>query len=135
MHKIMLSIALLVGLGASAHAQDAERFRLEKTEQGYIRMDMQSGAMSLCSETDAQLVCRPAADASAPLPADNALQMRVDRLEKRVAELEAARVSAATAPSEQEFNKGLDRMESFFRRFMGIVREFDTEPKTEPNRT
>lgn len=135
MHKLTLSLVLLGGLGVSAQAQDAEQFRLEKTEHGYVRMDMKTGAMSLCSERDAQLVCSPAADESA-VPADDAtLQERVEKLEKRVAELEGARVSAAEVPSEEEFDQGLDRMESFFRRFMGIVREFETGPKTQPDRT
>jgi hypothetical protein len=135
MHKLTLSLVLLGGLAATAQAQESEHFRLEKTEHGYVRMDMKTGAMSLCSEKDAQLVCRPAADESAVPANDTSVQKRVEKLEKRVAELEGARVSAAEVPSEEEFDQGLDRMESFFRRFMGIVREFETEPKTQPDRT
>ena len=135
MQKILLSLVLLAGLHASAHAQDAERYRLEKTENGYVRMDTQTGSMSLCSEKDGQLICRLAADESAARAGDETLEQRIAKLEKRIAALEAARPSAAAVPSEQEFDQGLDRMESFFRRFMGIVREFEADPATQPDRT
>lgn len=136
MPKIIISLVFLAVLGATAHAQDAERYRLEKTEHGYIRMDTQTGAMSICTEKDAQLICRLAADESAARDAQaELLHARVDQLEKRVAKLEAAPRTSEAVPSEKEFDQGLDRMESFFRRFMGIVRDLETEPKAQPDRT
>ncbi|MBS9719279.1 hypothetical protein JYU29_01095 [Tianweitania sp. BSSL-BM11] len=135
MHKTCLSAALLLGLGATAHAQETERFQMQKTDGGYIRMNTQTGAMSICEERDAQLICRTAVDETAVKtePAVS-LQARIDRLEARVATLEREQRST-DAVADEEFDKGLDRMERFFRGFMGIVREFDTGSKVEPDRT
>ncbi|WP_312795208.1 hypothetical protein [Tianweitania sp.] len=135
MHKTCLSFALLLGLGATAQAQDAENFRLEKTEQGYVRLNTQTGAMSICEERDAQLVCRIAADeAVAGTDQADSLQARIDRLEARIAVLERQQKGANVA-ADEEFDKGLDRMERFFRGFMGIVKEFESDSKTQPDRT
>jgi hypothetical protein len=135
MHKICLSFALLTGLGATAHAQDAEHYRLEKTEHGYVRLDTQTGAMSICEERDAQLVCRSATDEKvATADQSDGLAARIDRLEARIALLER-QPKGNDAAADEEFDKGLDRMERFFRGFMGIVREFESDPKTQPDRT
>ena len=135
MHKTCLSLALLLGLGAAAQAQDAEHYQLEKTERGYVRMNTQTGAMSICEERDAQLICRAAADETAAnTDQTDGMQARIDRLEARIATLERQQKSA-DAVADEEFDKGLDRMERFFRGFMGIVREFEAEPKTQTDRT
>ena len=57
-------LALMPLVAVPAHANDAERYRLEKSANGYVRMDTQTGAMSICEEKEGQLVCRVAADDS-----------------------------------------------------------------------
>ena len=58
--------AALAGLAAlPAAAEEAERYRLERTEDGYVRLDTATGAMTLCREADGRLVCAPAAQESA----------------------------------------------------------------------
>ncbi|GHD15235.1 hypothetical protein ACFOEZ_16535 [Tianweitania populi] len=135
MHKTSLSFALLLGLGATAQAQGSETFRLEKTEHGYVRLNTQTGAMSICEERDTQLVCRMAADeAAAGTDQADGLHARIDRLEARIATLERQQKSTDVA-ADEEFDKGLHRMERFLRGFMGIVREFESDPKSQPDRT
>lgn len=136
MHRPILSLTLVVVFSSGAQAQPTERFQLEKTDSGYVRMDVQTGEMSICEERNRQLVCRSSADERAAVNDEaDRLQGRLDRLEERLAKLEAEKQTAAEMPSEKEFDQELDRMESVFRRFMGIFREFEGKPETLPDRT
>lgn len=127
--------ALLAGLTATtASAEDSGRFRLEKTADGYIRMDTQTGAMSRCREQGEQLVCRMAADERGAFQDEiDRLQTSIDTLEQRVVKLEnslSARLESKL-PTEEEFDKTMGYMERFFRSFMGIVRDLNKdEPDT-----
>lgn len=114
-------------------AEDAERYRMERTEDGFVRMDMATGQMSICRERGVELVCRAAVDEREAYHREiGDLEERVDRLEQRVAELEGAGLHSMV-PSEEDFEQTLNQMERFFRRFFGMVREFDQEPA--PDRT
>ena len=141
------SIALLCSsvLAASvslAAAQETERYQLERTQDGYVRLDTATGRVTLCQERDGQLVCRMAVEDRAAYDREfDALQDRIEALERRVAVLESGR-PAAQLPDEQEFEQTLGYMERFFRRFMGIVKDFErdfggtsTEPERVPDRT
>jgi len=115
---------------ASAQAEDAGRYRLEKSADGYIRMDTQTGAMSKCQEQNGQLVCRMAADERTAFQDQvDDLQESVKTLDARVARLEnslSARVESKL-PSEEEFNRTIDYMERFVRGFMGIVKDMNKD--------
>lgn len=120
-----LAVSALIAAPASA---DSGRYVMEKTGEGYVRMDTATGEMSICTEKSGQLVCKLAADERA------AFQDALDRLEDRVARLEERVDRTLAYPSEQEFEQGLDNMEKFFRRFLGIVEEYDKNrlPPAEP---
>jgi hypothetical protein len=137
---LVAATAVLAALTASqALAETKGRYVLEKSATGYVRMDTQTGAISTCADQSGELVCRMAADDRAAYEAD------IAELEKRIAALEAkGGMPAAENPpaSEEEFNTAMDRMEGFFRRFMGIVKEFQGEfggapaqPEIQPDRT
>ncbi|TCD16553.1 hypothetical protein [Oricola cellulosilytica] len=108
--------------GAQAASAQNGRYVMEKTENGYVRMDTATGEMSICAEKSGQIVCKLAADERA------AFQDELQRLEERVARLET-RLEGGLAdrvlPSDEELDRGLDNMEKFFRRFLGIVEEFE----------
>ena len=137
MHKIIASLAVLAAFSATAHAQDTERFQLQKTDNGYVRMDTLSGAIAICQQNESELVCRAARDGEPIEKADDtaALNKRIRDLEARVTKLETQNLDKPAVPTEQEFDQGLDRMESAFRRFLGIVREFEGPQEPQPNRT
>jgi hypothetical protein len=100
------------------------RYVMEKTENGYVRMDTATGEMSICAEKNAQIICKLAADERA------AFQDVLDRLEARVARLEERLDSGLVErvlPSDEELDRSLDNMEKFFRRFLGIVEELDKD--------
>lgn len=133
-------------LAGSAGAQDSERYRLEKTPEGYVRMDTRTGELWMCRERRDELVCRRAADAleeDGPAATD-ALRARITALEARVETLERAlgEERSSGLPSEEEFEQTMGLMERFFRRFMDIVEGLEKdEPQpqdsapVDPNRT
>jgi len=104
---------------------------MERTEDGFVRMDTATGQMSVCQEQSAQLVCRTATDDRI------AYEDRIDDLERRVEALESARGTAQQAlPTEQEFEQSLGYMRRFFQNFFDIVKEWENDlQEPQPNRT
>ncbi|WP_377276860.1 hypothetical protein [Rhizobium sp. R86522] len=123
--KTLLTLAAL-SLGVPvAMAQDAatDRYTLEKSESGFVRLERQTGAVTLCTEADGTLTCRMAADERAAYDADLArLEKRIEALEKRVAEGTAAK--SGELPSDAEIDRSIGIMERFMRTFFGLVQEF-----------
>jgi len=126
----LAGLCALPFLAAGAFGQDEERYRLERTEEGYVRMDTQTGAMTLCREQAGELVCRPASESGdADASEIDALRERVAALEERIQALEG---EAGDVPLEQEFEQSLNLMERFFRRFVDIVRGLEQEQEQTP---
>ncbi len=122
MKNITLSlVAILIPLAASAAEPDQSRFQLERSGDHFVRLDRQTGAMSLCEEKDGALVCRMAADERA------AYESELDRLSDRVTALENKSVVNKALPSDAEIDRSIGIMERWMRSFMGIVKEFQSE--------
>ncbi|CDN51142.1 hypothetical protein [Neorhizobium galegae] len=134
----LTTCALLLPLAASAQQPQTNRFQLQRTETGIVRLDTDTGAMTLCRDENGTLACRMQPDERA------AYEQELDRLAKRVTALEE-RLSnippdalPKALPSDAEVDRSLSIMEKFMRRFMAIVGEFATEKepdKPQPNRT
>ena len=139
--KTILSLAALTLLAPAAVAQEhnTERYTLERSETGFVRLDRQTGAVALCIESNDTLTCRMAADERAAYDADLArLEKRLDALERRIAGSTAAR--SGDLPSDAEIDRSIGIMERFMRAFFNLVHEFQgdeqgSEPGTIPNRT
>jgi flagellar motility protein MotE (MotC chaperone) len=128
--SLVVSVALALFATAGTHAQDAERYRLEKSADGFVRMDTQTGAMSTCTQKDGQLVCRMAADERSAFQDEiDRLQGEVKALDQRVAKLEnsLSQRLESSLPSEEDFNRTMSYMERFLRSFMGIVRDMSKD--------
>lgn len=141
---VLMFVPLIVGLGAmQASAAEGQRYQMEKTDKGYVRMDTQTGEMSICEERSGQLVCKLAADERTALQDEiGRLQSEVKAIEDRVVKLEGSlsQKLESTLPTEEEFEKTMGYMERFFRSFMGIVKDFEKEdkahqPEPVPNKT
>ena len=131
MQRAIASAIMFCMLAFPARAEDTARYSLEKTADGYVRMDKQSGEMSVCKEDAGQLVCRLAADERNAYDAASAgLAKRVEALEQKVAALEGPAAKSLNAlPSDEEFDKTLSMMERFLRRFMDVVKDLEgSEP-------
>lgn len=135
MKAIAIALAgFLIPLAAGAAEQDTARFQLERSGDQFVRLDRQTGAMSLCEQKDGTLVCRMAADERA------AYEAELDRLAERVTALEktvADGGSRTGLPSDAEVDRSIGIMERMMRSFMGMVREFQAEEdsKTLPQKT
>ncbi len=129
MRRLIL-FATLAFAAAPAAAEDEGRFRLEKTPDGYVRMDTQTGEMSLCEMRGGQLVCKLAADERSALRDEiDRLTARLAGIEDRLAKIENSPIlkPESLLPTEEEFQRSLGLMEQFFRKFLGIVKEMDEE--------
>lgn len=129
MRRVLFLVPAFLGFAVlSASAEEPGRYTLEKTATGYVRMDRQTGEMSICEERGGQLVCKLAADERA------AFQDEIDRMQEKLAGLEQ-RLGAVEQnpilnpqnllPTDEQFEKSLSYMERFFRRFMDIVKDMD----------
>ena len=117
-------VTFLVAFAATAaHAQDTERFRLDRTDGGFARIDTTTGEVSTCTERGGQLVCRMAADER------SALEARLDELEDRIALLEADGIGGGGLPNDAEIDRAIGLMERFMRGFVGIVRDLEEPEK------
>lgn len=115
--RFMLTICAIV-LSSAASAQDVaeQRYQLQRTDDGYARIDTRTGEVSTCIERGEQLVCRMAADER------SALMDQLAALEERVEALEGRSISRAL-PTDEEVDRAVGAMERMLRGFMGIVRE------------
>lgn len=134
MRHLVAAAALLAALSAPALAQETERYRLERTDTGFVRMDTTTGQMSVCEERAGQLVCRTSTEERL------AYEERIDDLERRVEALERQAGKSASVPSEEEFERSLGYMKRFFQNFFDVVEDWEKklrapEDEAVPNRT
>jgi hypothetical protein len=138
--RLFIPVAFLFAGAAFAQQPKApspdqqNRFQLERTEHGVVRLDRQTGAMTLCRDENGALACRMQPDERA------AYEDELDRLTKRVTALEErlSQTPPTALPTDEEVDRSLSIMERFMRTFMGIVGEFEDRKKPDepqPNRT
>ena len=127
----VLSLAMPAAIAQEANA---ERYTLEKSDSGFVRLDRQTGAVTLCTEDQGTLTCRMAADERAAYDEDLArLEKRVEALERQLADGTAAR--SGELPSDAEIDRSIGIMERFMRAFFNLVQEFqgaEEQPQQEP---
>ncbi len=129
MRLITMIVPILTLLSVSANAEDTARYALEKTSNGYVRMDKHSGEMSICSVNGDQLVCRVAADDRVAMEDEIArIEGRLAKVEEKIADMKQSQLTSdQRMPTDEEFEKTMGYMEKFFRRFMGVVKELNDE--------
>lgn len=141
----ILAIALSIVLAGSVNSQ--ERYQLEKVQDGTLRLDRKTGEVSYCRKIGSSVVCTMAADERGVLlRAAEELEQRVEELEKRLAAVEAdvasqknqkdvmdEEIMADDQPAadlkgdENEMDKALRVTETVMRRFIGMIKELNTE--------
>lgn len=130
------ALSSLIPVEALSQESATARFIMEKTETGFVRMDVQTGEMSICTEQSGQLVCRLSADER------RAFEESLSELSGRVTELEA-RLDGLDQPDgntglpdEAELDRALGAMEHMMRRFFGMVdelrKDYEDGPKVPP---
>lgn len=138
MRKWIAGLAFILPLlmASGSGAEGESRYQMERSADGFVRLDTVTGEMSVCKEASGQLTCRMAADERA------AFEQELDRLTKRVEALEKAQRSGVLAdkprlPTDEEIDRTMGIMERMMQRFMDIVKNLEggndrTGPQTAP---
>src|SRR4029079_13582818 len=106
MHRLLIAIvAVMLGGSEARAAEIAGRYVLEKVEQGFLRLDSETGAMALCSAKADEWECQTIKDQGLDLTAEiGRLKAENDRLKARVTELEKGG-GPIKLPSDQEVDR------------------------------
>ena len=129
LRPLLLSLALaFAGSGAGA-AEITGRYVLEKVEQGFLRLDSQTGVMSLCAAPSGVWQCTAIKDEGLDGAEELArLKAENEDLKKRLAEVEKGG-GKAKLPSDQEVDRMMDIFGKMFDRFLDFAREMDGKEK------
>lgn len=148
----VLAIATVLALSTlaapHASAQPAEvgrpgRYTMQPVEGGFLRLDSQTGEVSLCTGRGAAFACEAVADKRAEpselaqLRAENLrLQGEMARLTDQLAASPPAQRSTPRLelPTEEDVDKALTYLERMVKKFRDRLREFDspTPPRNTP---
>jgi hypothetical protein len=126
----LAAVVLLSLLVASAFGQDRRtgRYAFVPVEQGTLRLDTDTGAVSLCSGTGDALTCRSLAQGSPGSGADvRRLEGRIAELERRISTLERKPSAKADLPDDETIDRMMVLSERIMRRFFGMVRDMKEE--------
>jgi hypothetical protein len=126
---LLLLMTLLLTASAAPAVEITGRYVLEKVEQGFLRLDRQTGAMALCTAKSGVWECEPVKDAGLDVSAELArLKAENEKLKARVAELEKGG-GPTKLPSDQEVDRMMDIFGKMFDRFLDFAREMDGKSK------
>ena len=106
------------------------RYTMTPTEGGFLRLDSQTGAVSLCTRREETVLCRLAADERATLEAEIEQLRRENATLKSASSRNLPSLPRLDLPSEAEMDKALGFMEGFMRRMMRVFREEAPPDKT-----
>lgn len=120
-------IMLLVG--AIAMAQPAigqaaqNRFIFEKTADGILRFDGDTGSIDICADKDGEITCKLSDDDRA------GYEKEIARLKQQIADMQTAKDSTTSSlPSKKDMDQAFDTMKYFFDKFKN---EFKAESPLE----
>lgn len=104
------------------------RYQLEKTDDGYLRLDTRTGAVSHCRGTGGDWACRSVADDRAALEAEiDRLSGEIAVLRKRVDEDAGSDEPIFDLPSREEVDELMDFMEDVMERFNEMADRLNEE--------
>ena len=129
-----IALALLIGAAPDTD-QAGGRYRMTPAEGGaFLRLDTQTGAMSVCQRKDGRWACEAVPDER------RALETEIDRLKSEVKRLEellalpdpgtpdgkrAQRSGPKfSLPSEEDIDRAMDYAQRMMRKFKDRMREF-----------
>jgi hypothetical protein len=143
MIRMIVVPVLMLALAGPAAAQTVVRdgrYAIVPVEDGFLRLDTGTGAVSRCTGKIDRLTCRILPDERLAYEAEiGRLEDRIDELEERVAGIEKNRSFGSLdapdgdgeLPSEEEIDKVLTLAEKVMRRFFGFVKELKRDLETD----
>lgn len=139
MRALLIAIPAIVALGvgaATVASQERQgRFVMSPTENGFVRLDTETGAMSVCTQRNGRWICELMEDEAKALRDENArLRAEVKRLQDEAALAEQAPSTRQPErqlelPTEEEVDKALDYFENIFRKFRERIEKFEDTDK------
>jgi hypothetical protein len=131
------ALGLLVPCAARAQSgepvsgrQPANRYVMEKTPDGIVRLDTATGEMTLCREDQGRIVCKMASDER------HAIQQSLDRLEARVSKLETAlsemKGESTRIPSDKQLDHAMAAFDRLMRHFFKMAEDFGKDMREQP---
>ncbi len=130
MRPALTILLFLLGVGAAAAEapstetpNSGDRYAITPKDDGFLRLDRQTGAVAFCAMEKGVPACRLAADERA------ALEDEIARLRRENADLKAAKAGSppppgvSPLPKEEEFERALSLTERFFRRIIRLFKE------------
>lgn len=141
--SLILAGALLLAMPALAEdaAPGAGRYAIQPSDDGFVRLDTESGAVSHCTRTDGVWRCEAVADDKAALESKvealsaevEALTAELDRLRTELADLkgvETDKPKAELSPeNEKEFDRAMGFAERLMKRFFEMVHDLKGEER------
>ncbi len=122
------------------------RFSLSPVDDGFIRLDKETGAVAMCARKAAEWVCEAVADktqaASEKSKLETENQVLKDRVKSLEESLETGKPQANSdapagtpsgkmqLPTEEEVDKALDYVERMFKKFRDRVQKLEPAPAT-----
>lgn len=113
------------------------RYALSPVDGGVLKLDKETGAVSLCANKSGGWTCEAVKDAGTPgdvarLESENKeLKARVKALEDDAAATGAPLeppAPKAQLPTEEEVDKALDYVENIFKKFRDRIRKYENAP-------
>jgi hypothetical protein len=143
---LVVAAGLVGGLLVAAHAEDRPgRFTMTPVEGGFMRLDTETGATSLCKSRDSACTVLP--------DSETTLRGEIDRLKDENAKLKAENKGLQdmvamgagkpgedgkpgdgklNLPSEHDVDKAFDYVESLVKKFRERMKRLDKEGKDTP---
>lgn len=140
MVSILMAAAPAAAEEGAAPPASTGRYAFVPAAEGTLRLDTQSGAVSLCAGTGAELSCRPVREEASRAREMRALEARLAALEARLAAIEARDEEAGedtgearglpTLKDEEAVDRVMDLAERMMRRFFDMVEALRDEAET-----
>ena len=146
----MAALVLAAGLALGVAAGDASaqsgpgdrpgRYTMQPVEGGFLRLDTETGAVSLCTRQAGTFACEGVKDERDQLRAEverlktenGDLKAEVDRLQKGATGPDATpdgerRRGKLAIPSEKDVDEALDTMERLYKKFRDRIKRLEKE--------
>lgn len=149
--SVPVAFCLAASLPAAAQNTSAGRYTMHQTDDGMLRLDTQTGAVSLCNKTEETWACKPMADEKASSEAmeqlrqeNSQLRAEVNRLDKMLGlgtprpggNVDPPRPGnqqpSFRLPSEKEVDQALNYFERMLRKFQDRLKKLEQGQSNEP---
>lgn len=132
---VLIAVVLAALSVGPAAAAEPGRYVMEPVEDGFIRLDTETGTVSHCRSRDGHWRCESLADERQALDEEiGRLVEENQALKQRVAELEAelggdpSSGSSLKLPSEEDLNRIMGFFEDVMRRLIDMARGLNEDP-------